>query len=61
MKNRTLIYFTTGSLFLLGLLEFLWLQKSYNEQRSDLQQLIQQNLRTVVGQESNAMMRWWKL
>ncbi len=56
MKNRTLIYFITGSLFLLGLLEFLWLQKSYNEQRSDLQQLIQQNLRTVVGQESNAMM-----
>ena len=56
MKNRTLIYFITGSLSLLGLLEFLWLQKSYNEQRSDLQQLIQQNLRTVVGQESNAMM-----
>ncbi len=56
MKNRTLIYFITGSLFLLGLLEFLWLQKSYNEQRSDLQQLIQQNLRSVVGQESNAMM-----
>jgi two-component system, OmpR family, phosphate regulon sensor histidine kinase PhoR len=56
MKNRTLIYFITGSLLLLGLLEFLWLQKSYNEQRSDLQQLIQQNLRTVVGQESNAMM-----
>ncbi len=61
MKNRTLIYFITGSLFLLGLLEFLWLQKSYNEQCSDLQQLIQQNLRTVVVQESNAMMRWWKL
>ena len=56
MKNRTLIYFITGSLFLLGLLEFLWLQKSYNEQRTDLQQVIQQNLRSVVGQESNAMM-----
>ena len=56
MKNRTLIYFITGSLFLLGLLEFLWLQKSYNEQRTDLQQIIQQNLRSVVGQESNAMM-----
>lgn len=56
MKNRTLIYFITGSLLLLGLLEFLWLQKSYNEQRTDLQQLIQQNLRSVVGQESNAMM-----
>ena len=56
MKNRTLIYFITGSLLLLGLLEFLWLRKSYNEQRTDLQQLIQQNLRTIVGQESNAMM-----
>ena len=56
MKNRTLIYFITGSLILLGLLEFLWLQKSYNEQRTDLQQVIQQNLRSVVGQESNVMM-----
>jgi two-component system, OmpR family, phosphate regulon sensor histidine kinase PhoR len=56
MKNRTLLYFISGSLFLLGLLEFLWLQKSYNEQRSDLQRMVQQSLRSVVGQESNAMM-----
>jgi two-component system, OmpR family, phosphate regulon sensor histidine kinase PhoR len=56
MKNRTLVYFIAGSLFLLGLLEFLWLQKSYNEQRTDLQHLVQQSLRAVVGQESNAMM-----
>jgi two-component system, OmpR family, phosphate regulon sensor histidine kinase PhoR len=56
MKNRTLLYFIAGSLFLLGLLEFLWLQKSYNEQRTDLQHLVQQSLRSVVGQESNAMM-----
>ena len=39
-------------MFLLGLLEFLWLQKNCNEQRTDLQQVIQQNLRSVVGQES---------
>jgi two-component system, OmpR family, phosphate regulon sensor histidine kinase PhoR len=56
MKNRTLIYFITGSLCLLGLVEFLWLKSSYNEQRTDLQQLVQQNLRSVVGQESNTMM-----
>jgi hypothetical protein len=56
MKNRTLLYFIAGSLFLLGLLEFLWLQKSYNEQRTDLQHLVQQSLRSIVGQESNAMM-----
>ena len=56
MKNSTLLYFITGSLILLGLLEFLWLQKSYNEQRTDLQHLVQQSLRSVVAQESNAMM-----
>jgi two-component system, OmpR family, phosphate regulon sensor histidine kinase PhoR len=56
MKNRTLLYFITGSLILLGLLEFLWLQSSYHEQRTDLQHLVQQSLRSVVGQESNAMM-----
>ncbi len=56
MKNNILIYFISGSLFLLGLLEFLWLQKSYNEQRTDLQHLVQQSLRAVVGQESNMMM-----
>ncbi len=56
MKNNILLYFITGSLVLLGLLEFLWLQKSYNEQRTDLQHLVQQSLRSVVGQESNAMM-----
>jgi signal transduction histidine kinase len=56
MKNRTLLYFIAGSLVLLGLLEFLWLQKSYSEQRTDLQQLVQQSLRSAVAQESNAMM-----
>ena len=56
MKNRTLLYFIAGSLVLLGLLEFLWLQKSYNEQRSYLQHLVQQSLRSAVAQESNAMM-----
>jgi signal transduction histidine kinase len=56
MKNRTLLYFIAGSLVLLGLLEFLWLQKSYNEQRTDLQHLVQQSLRSAVAQESNAMM-----
>jgi signal transduction histidine kinase len=55
LKNRTLLYFIAGSLFLLSLLEFLWLQKSYNEQRTDLQQLVQQSLRAVVGQEANAL------